>query len=353
MGEEQQKKPTDLELAEKAYQDALARRQQAQEQSIRSYQDIIDRMAPPETLEQQAERERKETNKRNLLGLIQLGANIGNLVNATTRGSHGGRSVATPDLVGAYDSKLKNDLTQRMARDDKRNAIRQHILGLNNSTANNDVKAANQRLMQAQKNELAYRQALQKKQLAEMQAEQRRSLEEFKAENTARENDKKIDWEREKQRRNIGQRNKEFDANSKYRSDMLEYRKAMLDRANKGNTKVVPVTTAENETYSIPTSTLTNTTFLGNIMQHLPGTYRDRITLNNENPALVIGDYLRNSNDHVGVVDGVDMSKNYQAVKDLLKIAQSGNDGTGTLMNFEQDMMGDDNDDDFFSITDD
>lgn len=342
MGEEQQKKPTDLELAEKAYQDALARRQQAQEQSIRSYQDIIDRMAPPETLEQQAERERKETNKRNLLGLIQLGANIGNLVNATTRGSHGGRSVATPDLVGAYDSKLKNDLTQRMARDDKRNAIRQHILGLNNNAANNDVKAANQRLLQAQKN-----------QLAEMQAEQRRIIEEMKAENTARENDKKIDWEEKKLNRTLNQRQKEFDDNSKYRSDMLEYRKAMLNRANKGNTKVVPVTTAENETYSIPASTLTNTTFLGNIMQHLPGTYRDRITLNNENPALVIGDYLRNSNDHVGVVDGVDMSKNYQAVKDLLKIAQSGNDGTDTLMNFEQDMMGDEDDDDFNSIIDD
>ena len=342
MGEEQQKKPTDLELAEKAYQDALARRQQAQEQSIRSYQDIIDRMAPPETLEQQAERERKETNKRNLLGLIQLGANIGNLVNATTRGSHGGRSVATPDLVGAYDSKLKNDLTQRMARDDKRNAIRQHILGLNNSAANNDVEAANQRLMQAQKNELAYR-----------QAEQRRSLEEMKAENTARENDKKINWEREKLNRNLGQRRSEFEANSKFKRDELEYRKAKLDSANKGNMRVVPVTTAENETYSIPASTITNTTFLGNIMQHLPDTYRDRIMLNNENPALVIGDYLRNSNDHVGVVDGVDRSKNYQAVKDLLKIAQSGNDGTETLMNFEQDMMGDDNDDDFFSITDD
>lgn len=342
MAEEEQKKNTYLELAEKAYQDALARRQQAQEQSIRSYQDIIDRMAPPETLEQQAERERKETNKRNLLGLIQLGANIGNLVNATTRGSHGGRSVAAPDLVGAYDSKLKNDLTQRMARDDKRNAIRQHILGLNNSAANNDVKAANQRLLQAQKNELA-----------KMQAEQRRSIEEFKAENTARENDKKIDWEEKKLNRTLNQRQKEFDDNSKYRSDMLEYRKAMLNRANKGNTKVVPVITAENETYSIPASTLTNTTFLGNIMQHLPGTYRDRITLNNENPALVIGDYLRNSNDHVGVVDGVDMSKNYQAVKDLLKIAQSGNDGTDTLMNFEQDMMGDEDNDDFFSITDD
>ena len=94
-------------------------------------------------------------------------------------------------------------------------------------------------------------------------------------------------------------------------------------------------------------------TSLNDIMQHLPSTYRDRITLNKENPALVIGDYLRNSNDHVGVVDGVDMSKNYQAVKDLLKIAQSGNDGTGTLMNFEQDMMGDEDDDDFFSITDD
>lgn len=353
MAEEEQKKNTDLELAEKAYQDALARRQQAQEQSIRSYQDIIDRMAPPETMEQQAERERKETNKRNLLGLIQLGANIGNLVNATTRGSHGGRSAATPDLVGAYDSKLKNDLTQRMSRDDKRNAIRQHILGLNNSAANNDVEAANQRLMQAQKNELAYRQALQKKQLAEMQAEQRRSIEEMKAENTARENDKKIDWEEKKLNRTLNQRQKEFDSNSKYRSDMLEYRKAMLDRANKGNTKVVPVTTSENETYIIPASTLTNTTFLGNIMQHLPDTYRDRITLNNENPALVIGDYLRNSNDHVGVVDGVDMSKNYQAVKDLLKIAQSGNDGTETLMNFEQDMMGDEDDDDFLSIIDD
>lgn len=342
MENEEIKQPTGLELAEKAYQEALAKRQQAQEQSIRSYQDIIDRMAPPETIEQQAERERKETNKRNLLGLIQLGANIGNLVNATTRGSHGGRSVATPDLVGAYDTKLKNDLTQRMQRDEQRNAIRQKVLGLQNEAAANDVAAANQRYIQAQKNDLA-----------ERQAEAKRNLELFKAQNTANENEKKRQLEKDKFEKQLEFNRDKLAAQKSYQQGMLNERRLSREQKaaeNRSNNKIVPITTADNVTYNIPQTTLNNRAFLGNIMQYLPEDYRDRIIVGNENTGQVIGAYLQDDASHSGVVDGVDMFENYKRVKALLDIAQNNGAVDNSRRNFAVDMSDESGDDDYNSI---
>lgn len=354
---EEAKHASALEMAQRAYEDALARRDAVSRDQIKSLQDIVDRYSPPETLDQQEERQRREDNKRNLLSLISLGANIGNIANATTGGKYGGRSAKTADLVGSIDKANEQNLTRRMQRDEKRNLARQNQLALDANAANTDLNAAHQSLLLAQK--------------AEQQARSDRAkmnLEAFKAANQSNENKRKIDAQfriaeennkiRRMQVANQSQANRdnkeyrermaslketEIGNLKDYRNAVLELRKQEIQNKAKGKkTDKIQLSTSDNNVYNVPVQAVKSPVIAGEISQYLPDEYAKRFnTATNDSERMnVIGAYLHDEQAHSGKIfdaDGVtekDLSVNFEAVKNILSTISSEEEDSENALDF-------------------
>lgn len=315
---EQPQQMSALEQAQKRYDDALARSNESTMANITSYQDILDRLGPAETREQAQERERKEKNKRDLLALISLGANIGNMVNATTGGHMGSRSVATPDLVTPYDKARNDELTFRMKRDEKRNAARQAMINLKGQDAKSQLALAGNQLLQAHKNEDAIR--LQKHKAAAASA--------LKAQKDAAANQRtaaqiRAANERAKFANDLGwaRLNNQKD----YQNKLLEVKnEANKLKAGNGSKDIITVSTIGGKgMYKIPKVILENDMTIGALKANLPKEYSDRITdlSTAKEASKIIGEYLRNK-------DATSKNPHHDDMLGLLESYETGTDKT-------------------------
>jgi len=289
---EQPQQMSALEQAQKRYDDALARSNESTMENITSYQDILDRLGPAETREQAQERERKEKNKRDLLALISLGANIGNMVNATTGGHMGSRSVTAPDLVTPYDKARNDELTFRMKRDEKRNAARQAMINLKGQDAKSRLALAGNQLLQAQKNEDAIRlQKYKAAAAAALQAQKdananQRTAAQIRAANERAKFANDLGWAK-------------LNNQKEYQKKLLEAKnEANKLKAGNGRKQTIRVSAyGADHIYNIPKATFDNPVTVGALMSMLPDEYKNKITAvsTSQDVQRVIGEYLNNS----------------------------------------------------------
>lgn len=292
--------PSIMDKAQADYDKAVVARDDAQTEQIKSLQDIVDRYKP-ETKEDAEAREAKEKRKRDLLAMIQLGANIGNMVNASTGGHMGSRSVETPQLVSSYDKARDTELTHRMKRDEKHNAARQEMVKLKESAAQGDLKSAMQRLLQAQKGEqemekqraISEREANKQKFTAEENEKNRKSREGIAAQSASLQRArlaKQDEWHKAQQAA----------TEEKIKIDR-EYKKNGGSRG--GSTAIIPIRTelnGEEKLYQINSNYLKNDHIAGELVSYLPKKYIDELPLNpnGKDISIKVGEYIKDKQAH-------------------------------------------------------
>ena len=339
---------TPLQQAQKAYDDAVAKQQEANNAQIKSLQDIIDRFGPAETAEQAQAREAKDRRKRNLMGLLQLGSTIGNMINSTTGGHMGERSVEQPNLVGAYDQARNTELTHRMKRDEKRNAARQAMINLQAQGANAGVNRSFQTLSQAIKGE-----QLDRQQRAKM------DLEKFKTDKAEKENQAKRDWNTwkatldnkykyadlaERGRHNKVMEEARARANE-ISKERLEYDKTRGGGSKGSSIKTIPIAVeGSDKTYNIPDYVLKDSWIIGGLKSCLTPFYAEQLegdpNIKDSDIKRILAAYALNPMAHTGkyaVTDSegkkveVDAAERFNEFKRLLESAEGSRNGVGEV----------------------
>lgn len=299
-----------VQKAQAAYDEALKRKDELANTSISSYQDIINRYGPPETREDAQAREAKDKRKRDLLAMIQLGGNIGNMINATTGGQMGSRQVEQPNLVKAYDEARKVELTDRMKRDDIRNSARQNMMRERFNAAQGELNNASKVLIEAQRAEQKQREQEAKDNAAKLKADRddARQRERLASQEKIAGERNKLQWAQHNENKNW---HKVQEENQKALQDIRkEELKLKQSNGGKGSAKIdIPVLVDGKEhNYHIPEAVLKNPVTVGSIASCLAPPY-DQEFANAKSVAakqVVIGKYLQDEKVHKGETTGID-----------------------------------------------